>query len=266
MPEFTAKDVQSLRQATGAGMMDAKRALQDNDGDFDAAVKWLREKGLGKAAERSDRENAQGAIAVTQMGQVAAVVELRCETDFVAKSENFIAVTQTLADAVAAGTESSVDEHKAAVDDLKVTLKENIEVGAVARVEAAADNIVDTYLHKQDGRGVNAVVVELEGGTQELAHDVAIHIAFAKPTYLSRDEVPDDVVAAERETLTSVTRAEGKPEAALEKIVDGRLNGWFKDRVLLEQGFARDDKTTMADLVAGGGGRIVRFAQVLIGA
>jgi len=265
MAEFTAKDVQTLRQSTGAGMMDAKRALQENDGDFEAAVKWLREKGLGKAAERTGRENAQDAVAITQAGTVAAIVELKCETDFVAKSEGFVAVVQDLADSVAKSGEAAVDDHKAAVDDLKVTLKENIEVGRVVRFEAGEGNILDTYLHRQDGRGVNAVAVELSGGTQELAHDVAIHIAFAKPEFLSRDEVPADLVASERETLAAVTRAEGKPEAALEKIVEGRLGGWFKERVLLEQGFARDDKTTIAQLVEGGGATVVRFSQVLIG-
>ncbi len=154
MAEFTAKDVQTLRQSTGAGMMDAKRALQENDGDFEAAVKWLREKGLGKAAERTGRENAQGAVAITQAGTVAAIVELKCETDFVAKSEGFVAVVQDLADSVAKSGEAAVDDHKAAVDDLKVTLKENIEVGRVVRFEAGEGNILDTYLHRQDGRGV----------------------------------------------------------------------------------------------------------------
>jgi elongation factor Ts len=263
MPEFSAKDVQSLRQATGAGMMDAKKALTENDGDFEAAAQWLREKGLGKAAERTGRENTQGAVAVAVSGSSAAIVELKCETDFVAKSEGFTRVVQELADAVAAEGDSAAEARKDAVDDLKVTLKENIEIGRVVRLDAAPDHVLDTYLHRQDGRGVNAVAIELQGGSQELAHDIAVHIAFTRPRHLSRDEVPAEEVEAERATLEQITRAEGKPEAALEKIVDGRLGGWFKERVLLEQGFVRDEKQTIAQLL--GDARVIRFAQVVIG-
>jgi elongation factor Ts len=263
MAEFSARDVQALRQATGAGMMDAKRALEANGGDFDQAAKWLREQGITKSEARAERENVQGAVAISVDGAVAAAVELKCETDFVAKSDGFVAVAQDLAESVAARGEGAIDEHKAAVDDLKVTLKENIEVGRVVRIVGANGNILDTYLHRQEGRGVNAVIVELAGGDEELAHEIAIHIAFARPKFLSRDEVPADVVAEERSTLEAITRAEGKPEAALEKIVEGRLNGWFKERVLVEQGFARDDKVTIAQLL--GGATVVRFAQVVIG-
>jgi elongation factor Ts len=264
MAEFTAKDVQALRQATGAGMMDAKKALVETDGVFDDAVKWLREKGLGKAGERSDRENADGAVAIATSGNVAAMVELKSETDFVAKNPDFVAAAQSLADAVAANGEGAIDDLKDTVDDLKILLKENIEVGRVVRIEAADGNVLDTYLHIQDGRGKVAVAVEVAGGTQELAHDIAIHIAFTKPDHLSRDEVPADKVAAERETLLSITRAEGKPENALEKIVEGRLNGWFQERVLLEQKFVRDEKQTIVQLL--GGASVVRFGLIVIGA
>jgi elongation factor Ts len=263
MAEFTAKDVQALRQASGAGMMDAKRALQENDGDFEAAGKWLREKGLAKSVERSDRENTDGAVAIATSGNVAAIVELKCETDFVAKNTDFIAVAQAVADAVAADGEGAVDAVKDRIDDLKVTLKENIELGRVVRIEAADGNVLDTYLHRQEGRGKVGVAVELAGGDKELAHDVAIHVAFTKPAYLSRDEVPADEVAAERETLTSITKAEGKPEAALEKIVEGRLGGWYQERVLLEQKYVRDEKQTVAQLL--GGASVVRFGLVVIG-
>src|SRR5690606_33166134 len=170
------KDVQRLGQATGAGRMDAKRAVEETGGDFDAAAKVLREKGLAKSASRADRENSQGAVAVGATDTAAAIVELKCETDFVAKSEEFLAVLDQLLETVLAG--GSVDEHAAKVDDLKVTLKENIEVGRVERVEIQPGQVVDTYLHKQEGRGVNAVVVVLEGGDQELAHEVAVSAAF----------------------------------------------------------------------------------------
>lgn len=263
MAEFTAKDVQALRQATGAGMMDAKKALEANGGDFDASVTWLREKGLGKAGERADRENSDGAVAIATAGNVAALVELKCETDFVAKNSDFIAVAQSLADAVAEQGEGAIDSLKDKVDDLKVVLKENIDVGRVVRLEAAEGNVLDTYLHRQEGRGKVGVAVEVAGGTQDLAHDIAIHIAFTKPDFLSRDEVPADQVAAERETLTTITKAEGKPEAALEKIVEGRLNGWYQERVLLEQKFVRDEKQTITQLL--GGASVVRFGLIVIG-
>jgi elongation factor Ts len=264
MPEFTAKDVKALRDATGAGMMDAKKALVENDGDFEAAKKWLREKGLGKAAARDDRENAEGAIAVVTGPNAGAFVQLKSETDFVAKSDGFMQAVQRLAEAVLAEGEDAVAAQKDVVDDLRLTLKENIAVGQVARLEAGEGQVLDAYLHRQDGRGVNAVLVLLQGGTPELAHDLAVHIAFTKPTYLSRDDVPADAVAEERATLERMTRAEGKPEAALEKIVSGRLNGFFKERVLLEQSFVRDEKQTIKQLL--GSATIVQFAQAFIGA
>ncbi len=258
---FTAKDVQALRQATGAGMMDAKRALTETDGDFDAAAKSLREKGLAKSVDRSDRENTQGAVAVGSADGVAVIVELKCETDFVAKSEEFLAVLDDLVAAVVG--DGTVDTLKERVDDLKVKLKENIDVGRVVRLDVAPGQSVDTYLHKQEGRGVNAVVVVLEGGNDELAHEVAVSAAFSKPRYLHRDEVPEADAAAERETLVGITRAEGKPEQALDKIVEGRLNAWYKDQVLLEQPYAKDDKLSITQLL--GDASIAQFAQVYIG-
>jgi elongation factor Ts len=265
MADFTAKDIQALRQATGAGMMDAKRALQEADGDTERAKKLLREWGLGKADDRADRENAQGAIAIATNSDAVGLVELKCETDFVAKSPNFVALTQALADSVATGGESAVGDHKDAVDDLKVTLKENIEVGRAVQVTVEDGEAVGTYLHRQDGRGVNGVVVVLRGGTEELAHDIAVHVAFAKPQYLARDEVPAEAVEDERQTLLNITKAEGKPEAAWPKIIEGRLNGWYKERVLLEQPFVRDEKQTIAHVAAGGEAEIVRYAQLFIG-
>jgi elongation factor Ts len=149
------------------------------------------------------------------------------------------------------------------VDDLKVTLKENIELGDVVRFEAADGAVIDSYLHIQNDRGVNAVLVELQGGTREQAHDVAVHIAFARPEFLTRDEAPADAVAAAREELEAISRNEGKPEAALPKIVEGRMNGWYKDRVLVDQSFAKDEKQTVAQVL--GDAQVNRFAQVVIG-
>jgi elongation factor Ts len=268
MAEFTAKDVKALRDATGAGMMDAKKALAANDGDFAEATKWLRERGLGKAAERSGMDNSEGAVAVVVDSTVgaAAIVQLRSETDFGAKSPDFVNLVNELAELVAAEGEGAIDAKKDAVDDLKVTLKENVEVGRVVRFQVAPGNVVARYLHEQSGRGVNGVLVEMAGGSEELAHDISVHIAFGRPGYLTRDEVPAEEVEAERALAEAETRNSGKPEAAIPKIVEGKLAGWFKrvpGGVLLEQPYARDDKQTVAQVL--GGATIVRFAQVTIG-
>jgi elongation factor Ts len=261
---YTAKDVAALRQMTGAGMLDCKNALEETGGDLERAAQLLREKGLAGAAKRSDREAAEGAVAVARSGDAAAVVELRCETDFVAKAEEFVALADELASLVAAKGEEATAELNDEIDRLRATLKENISVGRVRRLVAGSGQVLDTYLHQQAGRGVNAVAVVVEGGSEELAHDIAVHIAFAKPTYLSRDEVPEADVAAERATLETISRNEGKPEAALDKIVEGRMNGWFKERVLLDQAYVRDEKKTITALL--GSASIVAFAQVVIGA
>ncbi len=263
MADFTAKDVQALRQATGAGMMDAKKALVDAEGDFDAAAKKLREKGLAKAATRTDRENVEGAVAVAETDTAAAIVQLKSETDFSAKSADFVTLTQDIADAVAAGGPGAVEQFTGRIDDLKVTLKENIDLGTVTHIEKGAGQVIDTYVHIQDGRGVNGVVTVLDGGDAELAHDISIHIAFTKPAYLRRDQVPQAAIDEERSTLEEITRKEGKPEQALPKIVEGRLDGWFRDQVLLEQKFVRDEKVTIEKLL--GDASLVRYEQVVVG-
>jgi elongation factor Ts len=164
---------------------------------------------------------------------------------------------------VAAKGPEAVAERAAELEDLKITLKEKIELGEVVRFEAAPGNVIDSYQHVQGGRGVNGVLVEMQGASQELAHDVAVHIAFARPRFLTRDEVPVDEVERERATLETLSRNEGKPEAALPKIVEGRLNGFFKDVALLEQPYAKDDKVSISQLI--GSASILRFAQVEIG-
>ena len=260
---FTAKDVQALRQSTGAGMMDAKKALEANDGDIEAAKQWLREKGLAASAKRDDRENNQGLVALVIDGNVGAIVKLKSETDFVAASELFKAEADALADLVAAKGEDAVAERAAELDDLKITLKEKIELGDVVRIEAAPGNVLDSYLHMQGGRGVNAVLVEMANATQELAHDVAVHIGFARPKYLSRNDVPEDIVAHERQTLETISRNEGKPEAALPKIIEGRLTASSRT---LRCSTSRMPKTTSRRSPSCiGSATIVRFAQVEIG-
>lgn len=260
---FSAKEVQALRQSTGAGMMDCKKALEESNGDIEAAKLWLREKGMAASAKRSDRANTQGVVALSIDCPLAAIVKLTCETDFVASSETFVAESQALADLVRAKGEGAVAERSKQLDDLKILLKEKIELGEVVRFEAAAGNIMDSYVHMQGGRGVNVVLVEMSGATEELAHDIAVHIAFARPKYLNKADVPDAVVAAERATLEVVTRNEGKPEQAIAKIVEGRVVGFFKDICLLEQPYAKDDKQSVAQII--GSAKIIRFAQVEIG-
>jgi elongation factor Ts len=263
MSGYTAKDVQRLRQLTGCGMLDAKRALDACDGDFDEAAKWLRVQGLASSAKRADREAAEGAVAAVREGNVAALVSLRCETDFVAKAPEFVELVGEIAARVAEDGEDAVAQFNDEIDRLNTTLKENISLGQVVRLVATEDQVVDTYLHLQSGRGKIAVGIVLEGGTEALAHDIGVHVAFTKPSYLSRDDVPASEIDAERATIIEISRNEGKPEAAMDKIVEGRLNGWFKDRVVLEQPYVRDEKQTITQLL--GDAKLVSFALVMIG-
>lgn len=260
---ITAKDVQTLRQSTGVGMMDAKKALEANDGDMAAATQWLRVQGLASAAKRADREAGEGAVAVVRNGNAAAIVEMRCETDFVAKSEEFVSLVDEIADRVCAEGEGATAQFQEHIEKMLTTLKENISIGRVYRLEAGEGEVVDTYSHQQAGRGVNAVAVVVKGGTEELAHEIAVHIAFAKPLYLKREDVPEEEVAAERKTVEEISRNEGKPEAAQPKIIEGRLNGWFKDRVLLEQSYVKDEKQSIEQFL--NGATITAYAQVVIG-
>lgn len=260
MSTISAKDVQNLRKSTGAGMMDAKRALTDADGDFEAAVQILREKGLAKAAKRTDRENAEGVIAVAQGDAGVALVQLKSETDFAAKSDDFRKFAQTLADSVLAGGEAAIDGHADSLEDLKLTVKENIEVGQVVHYAATDSNVLDAYLH---GGGQAGVLIEGEGIDAAVLHEVAMHVAFAKPQFLSRDEVAAEEVEKERAALLEITKSEGKPEQAWDKIVEGRVGAWFGERVLLEQGVFGEKEKVSAKI---GGGKIVRFAFVKVGA
>lgn len=259
-----AADVAALRKTTGAGMMDAKRALEGAGGDMEKAAQFLREKGKASAAKRDDRDNAQGAVAlIIDDGSVGTIVELKCETDFVAKSPEFISILDRITARIAEKGVEEKDSFELELDELRVLLKEKIEVGKVARFEVPTGSIVDGYLHTQADRGVNAVLVELQGGNRELAHNIAVHVGFAKPKYLSRDEVPQELVEAEKSTLEAISRNEGKPEAQLEKIVDGRIRGFFQQICLLDQAYVKDEKVTIQSLL--GTVKITRFAQIAIG-
>ena len=262
MVQVSAREVKALRDATGAGMMDAKRALIEAAGDPAEAAEILKRKGLAKAAERADREAAEGAIAVAVGDGVASLVHLRSETDFSAKAADFLACTQEIAEAVRDGGAAAAEAFDGRIDELRLAKKENISLGAVVQVRAGAGNTLDAYVHRQDGRGVNGVIVEGAGVDGEVLHQVALHVAFAKPRYLDRDEVPEADVERERASVLEITKAEGRPEAAWDKIVQGRLNGWFRESVLMEQGL-HGDKTSVSQSI--GSGRIVRFEQAYLG-
>ena len=190
------------------------------------------------------------------------MVHLCCETDFSAKSEGFVELVNSLAEAVLEEGEQAVESKAEVIDDVRLSIKENVSVGKVVLIEGSDDQIVDTYLHVQDGRGVNGVLVQGANVDQETLHQVALHIAFAKPTALSRDEVPEELVEQERNSLLEITKAEGKPEQAWEKIVEGRLTAWYKESVLLEQGL-HGDKATVQETI--GEGQLIRFEQAFIG-
>jgi elongation factor Ts len=279
MADVSAADVAALRKTTGAGMMDCKTALTETGGDLDAAKDWLRSKGLAGASKRAGRAADQGAVEVLVDGGVAAIAELTAETDFVAKSGDFTKTVATLARlAVEAGTEDLAElEHEGStlgehVTQLAARLGENVAVGRVIVFETA-DGILDGYQHVQSGRGTIGVLVDLGGvdatdtEARTVAHDIALHIASAAPRYLTRDDVPADVLDKERAVFEELTRNEGKPEQAIPKIIEGRLNGFFKDNVLTEQAFVRDPKQTIAKVLAAFNpdARVRRFARVKIG-
>ncbi len=278
MADISAKDVAALRKMTGAGMMDCKKALEESNGAIDAAKDWLREKGLAGAAKRLGRANDQGTIEVAVEGTVGAIVELNCETDFVAKGDVFKDALAKLTKLVVEHGEDiaglpfeggTVDEF---VKGMAGTLGENIQLGRIVRYDSP-DGLLDVYKHVQNERGVVGVLVELGGvnasdaKAREVAHDIALHIASAVPRYVSRDDVPADEVERERGVLEAQTKEEGKPEQAWPKIIEGKLNGFFKTVTLLEQSFVKDQKTTIGQLVSGLGGdaTVRRFARVKIG-
>jgi elongation factor Ts len=283
MAEISAKDVAALRKITGAGMMDCKKALEENNGDIELAKDWLREKGIAGAAKRAGRDADQGAVEVTVQGNVGAVVELNCETDFVAKGDVF---KEALNKIVALVVDEGADDLAAksidgeTVDDfvkgLSGKLGEKIEVGRLVRFESS-DGLLDAYKHVQNERGTIGVLVELGGvdpssaPAREVAHDIALHIAnrSTAPRYITRDEFPADVVAREREIIEKQTAEEGKPEQAWPKIIEGKLTGFFKGEggALLEQPFVKDNKQTIAALVGtlGGSAEVRRFARIEIG-
>ncbi len=278
MAEYSAKDIAALRKATGAGMMDCKNALEECNGDAERALDNLRAKGLAKAGKLSDREATEGAVDVVVDGNVGAIVELNCNTDFVAKGSEFTSLLSELTKLVAANGDGDVAALPFAgstvgdtLTQLAGKLGENVVLGRVVRFES--DGLLDAYRHNQNDRGTIAVLVEITGvdplneQAREVAHEIALHISFAAPGYLTRDEVPADVLAREQAVIEEKSRNEGVPENKLEGAVKGRLNAFFKDSVLLEQASVKDPKVSIGKLVEGLGGdaKLARFARVKVG-
>ena len=266
---ITAADVKKLRDATGAGMMDAKKALTEADGDFDKAVEGLRISGLAKAAKRADREATNGIVA----GRDGAMIQFAAETDFVAKNAEFVDLADEIIAAVLDSGASDLDAANAAevssggtvqdaVTSLGAKLGENLSLANVANF----DGETHLYLHRRaaDLPPQVGVLVEYSGGDEALAHQVAMQIASMNPTYVNRDAVPADVVDNERHIADATAREEGKPEKAIPRIVEGRLNGFYKDAVLVDQAAVWEDKKTVGALLEEAGAQVTRFARFAV--
>ncbi|WP_061964396.1 translation elongation factor Ts [Demequina aurantiaca] len=279
MANYTVADIQTLRERTGAGMLDVKKALDEADGDLDAAVDILRVKGLKGVTKREGRSASEGLVLTSiddvDGGQVGTLIEINSETDFVAKNEKFLALAEkVLAAVVAAGADSAEKALAADVDGKPVQefidenagiLGEKIVLRRVARIEAP---VVKEYLHRtnKDLPAQVGVLVGADAKAGEVARDIAMHIAAYSPTYLNRDAVPADVVANERRVAEETALGEGKPAAAMPKIVEGRMTGFFKENTLVDQAFAKDPKTTVGKVIENTGGEVSAFARFRVGA
>jgi elongation factor Ts len=276
MANFTAADVKRLREQTGAGMMDCKNALQQADGDVEAAVEALRLKGVKDAGKRATRTAANGLVTAELADAEAGVlVELNCETDFVAKTDLF---QQAAAEIAKAAINAEVADRptllatearpgvtvQQLIEEAGASLKEKLELGRFARFEGG---YVASYLHRSDAAlpPTLGVLVQLDQENADVAKDLAQQIAAMRPLYVTREDVPADVVEKERRIAEQITREEGKPEQAIPKIVDGRLNAYFKDVVLVEQAFVKDPKTTIKQVLAQAGVNVTGFARFQVG-
>jgi elongation factor Ts len=275
MANFSLEDVKTLRERLGTGMVDTKNALVEADGDIEKAVEILRLKGAKGNAKRADRSTSEGLIAVVESATAVTMIELACETDFVAKNDKFIALAEKVVQALADSGAETVDAALAVpaeggtvgslIEDQAATIGEKIELRRIARL---AGDKFEVYLHRtsKDLPPQIGVVVSYTGDDAETARSVAQHISFADPTYLSRDDVPEAEVANERRIVEQISREEGKPEAALPKIVEGRVGAFFKQVALLEQDYARDNKLSVAKVLSDAGLTVTGFARFKVGA
>jgi elongation factor Ts len=279
MANYTAADIKALRERTGAGMMDVKKALDEANGDADKAMELIRIKGLKGATKREGRSTAEGLVAAKVIdGTVGVMVEVNCETDFVAKSAKFIELADKVLSVAVESGAAELDALLATDVEGKPLSEVVVEEGAilgekvvVRRLARLEGKTVDAYLHKTSKDlpaqvGVLFAVDAVGEAAVEAAHDVAVHIAAYSPTYLVREEVPAETVENERRIADETARAENKPEAALLKIVEGRLNGFFKEIVLLDQPFAKDPKVNVGKVLEQAGANASGFARFRVGA
>ncbi|MGB9377265.1 MAG: translation elongation factor Ts [Mycobacteriales bacterium] len=278
MANFSAADIKRLRELTGAGMLNCKNALTESEGDFDRAVEILRVQGAKDVGKRVARSASNGLVAAELTGTSAGVlIEVNCETDFVAKTDGFRTFAAGLAQSVLAGKPSDVESLleapyapepsasvKQKVEETSATLGEKIEVRRFAYFD---DGFVATYLHKSspDLPPTVGVLVELDSEQPQVAKEIAQHIAAMSPKYVVRDEVSAETVETERRIAEETARAEGKPEQAMDKIIQGRVNGFYKDFTLLEQAFVKDNKRTVKDVLDEAGVSVKRFARFKVG-
>lgn len=275
MANFTAADVKALREQTGAGMMDVKKALTEADGDAEKALEIIRLKGLKSLSKREDRQASAGLLVAQVADGVGVLVEVNSETDFVAKNQKFIDfANEVLAAAVASGA-SDLESLLASpmgdetvqdkLNSMAAVIGEKLEIRRLVRVEG--EN-VDLYLHQTspDLPPQVGVFVVTDAPGASVAHDIAMHIAAYMPAYLDRGAVPVDVLEKERETLTKITLEEGKPEHIVGKIVDGRMEAYFKDNCLVDQAFARDPSKSVGKVLAEAGAKVTEFVRVHVGA
>ena len=279
MANYTTADIKALREKTGAGMLDVKKALDEAEGDAEKAIEIIRVKGLKGIAKREGRAASAGLIAAKVVdsgdGQVGVMVEINAETDFVAKNDKFLDFAdQVLAAAVASGAETAEALAEADVDgttvkdltdSMQAVIGEKIVVRRVGRLAAPK---VELYLHRTspDLPAQVAVLIGTDAAGAGVAHDIAMHTAAYSPLYLSREDVPAETIAKERSIAEETTRAEGKPEKAIPRIVEGRLNGFFKENCLVDQPYAKDPKTTVGKVVKAAGGTITGFLRFRVGA
>ena len=275
MANYTAADIKALREKTGAGMMDVKKALDEADGDQAKAIEVLRVKGLKGATKREGRSTSDGLVATQVEGGVGTMIEFNSETDFVAKSDPFV----SLADEVLAlAVSSNADSAEAVLESTKdgkpvsefitesgATLGEKVALRRVGRIEGAK---VESYLHRtnKDLPPQVGVLLAYEGDDATVAHDVAVHIAAMSPKYFTREEVPAELVENERRIAEDTAKNEGKPEKALPKIIEGRVNGFFKENCLLDQGFAKDPKQSVSSVLEAAGVKATGFLRFRVGA
>jgi elongation factor Ts len=276
---YTAADIKALRERTGAGMMDVKKALDEANGDADKAMELIRIKGLKGATKREGRSTSEGLVAAKVVdGTVGVMIELSCETDFVAKNDKFIALAAKVLDVAVSSAAADLETLLAVDVDGKTLVDVVTEEGAVlgekvivrrlSRIEGAS---VDAYLHKtsKDLPAQVGVLVAVDGAGEAaatVAHDVAVHTAAMAPTVLSRDDIDAEIVESERRIAQETAIAEGKPEAAMTKIVEGRLTGFFKEQVLVDQAFAKDAKKTVGKVLEEAGVNATAFSRFRVGA